>query len=55
MSGQLRLRVRYRDYATPWFDYLIASPEEMEALVDGTGWRVGRVVPGEPLYVAVLD
>jgi SAM-dependent methyltransferase len=55
MSGQLRLRVRYRDYATPWFDYLIASPEEMEALVDGTDWRVGRVVPGEPLYVAVLD
>jgi len=55
MSGQLRLRVRYRDYASPWFDYLIASPEELEALVDGTGWRVGRVIPGEPLYVAVLD
>jgi len=27
----------------------------VEALVDGTGWRVGRVIPGEPLYVAVLD
>jgi SAM-dependent methyltransferase len=55
MPGQLRLRVRYRDYATPWFDYLIVSPEELKALVDGTGWRVGRVIPGEPLYVAVLD
>jgi SAM-dependent methyltransferase len=55
MSGQLRLRVRYRDYASSWFDYLIVSPEELEALVDGTGWRVRRVIPGEPLYVAVLD
>jgi hypothetical protein len=50
MSGQLRLRVRYRDYATPWFDYLIASSVEREAVVDGTGWRVGRVIPGETLY-----
>jgi hypothetical protein len=55
MPGQLPLRVRYRDYAAPWFDYLIASPEEVEALVEGTGWRVARVIPGEPLYVAVLD
>jgi SAM-dependent methyltransferase len=55
MPGQLRLRVRYRDAASSWFDYLIVSPEELEALVDGTGWRVERIVEGEPLYVAVLD
>jgi hypothetical protein len=55
MSGQLRLRVRYRDYASSWFDYLIVSPEELDALVDGTGWRVRRVIQGEPLYVAVVD
>jgi SAM-dependent methyltransferase len=55
MPGQLRLRVRYRDYASPWFDYLIVSPEELEALVEGTGWRVGRLIRGDPLYVAVLD
>lgn len=55
MSGQLRLRVRYRDYASPWFDYLIVSPEELETLLVGTGWRVSRVIEGEPLYVAVLD
>lgn len=55
MPGQLRLRVRYRDHASSWFDYLIVSPEELEALVDGTGWRVARLIAGEPLYVAVLD
>jgi SAM-dependent methyltransferase len=54
MPGQLRLRVRYRRYASPWFDYLIVSPEELESLVDGTGWRVSRIIEGEPLYVAVL-
>ena len=55
MSGQLRLRVRYRDYASSWFDYLIVSPDELAALLEGTGWRVSRVIQGEPLYVAVLD
>ena len=55
MAGQLCLRVRYRDRASPWFDYLIVSPEELEGLTNGTGWRVSRIIPGEPLNVAVLD
>ncbi len=55
MPGQLRLRVRYREHASPWFDYLIVSPEELDALVEGTGSRVGGILKGEPLYVAVLD
>jgi hypothetical protein len=38
MPGQLRLRVRWRDLAGPWFDYLIVSPTEMAVLVR----RVGR-------------
>ncbi len=54
MAGQLRLRVRYRDLVDPWFDYLLVSQTEMESLVEGTGWRIERFVPGEPLYVAVL-
>ena len=40
MSGQIRMRARYKRLVTPWFDYLMVSPEEMETLVDGTGWRV---------------
>ncbi len=55
MAGQLRLRVRHRLHTTPWFDYLIVSPQEMEELVAGTGWRVARLLPGEAgVYAAVL-
>jgi len=56
MPGQLRLRVRYRLAATPWFDYLIATPDEMRELAAAGGWRLARVVPGdEGLYVGVLE
>jgi SAM-dependent methyltransferase len=59
MPGQLRIRVRYRDYATRWFDYLIVSPEEMEDLLEGTGWRIRSVISEEGAdddhYVAVIE
>jgi SAM-dependent methyltransferase len=56
MSGQLRLRVRYRDLVGPWFAYLIVSPEEMEEIVEGTGWQIRRLVQDEgSYYVAVLE
>ena len=56
MSGQMRIRVRHRSLATPWFDYLFVSRDEMRSLVDGTGWRVPRFVdPHGALYVAVLE
>jgi SAM-dependent methyltransferase len=56
MSGQIRLRVRHRDYATRWFDYLFVSRGEMQQLVANGGWRVERFVPEEaPVYIAVLE
>jgi SAM-dependent methyltransferase len=56
MAGQLRLRIRHRSYATPWFDYLIVSREEMEGLVADTGWRVARFLEGENgVYAAVIE
>lgn len=56
MSGQTRLRVRYQTYVTPWFDYLLVSPDEMKKLVDGTGWRVAKVFrSGGPAYAAVIE
>jgi len=48
MSGQIRMRVRYRAYRTPWFDYLFVSREELEEIVHDTGWaptRAGRYRP----------
>jgi SAM-dependent methyltransferase len=56
MAGQLRLRIRHRGYATPWFDYLIVSPEELEKLLDGTGWHMARLLESDgDLYAAVIE
>ncbi|HSJ51308.1 MAG TPA: class I SAM-dependent methyltransferase [Actinomycetota bacterium] len=56
LPGQLRLRIHHRNLADPWFDYLIVSPDEMEQIVNGTGWRIRRLVRDEtPYYVAVLE
>jgi SAM-dependent methyltransferase len=56
MSGQVRIRIRYLDLASAWFDYLFLSREELENLVDGTGWRLADVITDDsPIYVAVLE
>jgi SAM-dependent methyltransferase len=56
LSGQMRLRVRYKTLATPWFDYLFVSRDEMRELLDGTGWAVCDFIdqPDSPSYVAVI-
>ena len=56
MAGQLRIRIRHGYYRTPWFDYLLVSPEEMAELADGTGWELRRVIDeGEHVYVGILE
>jgi SAM-dependent methyltransferase len=56
MPGQVRMRIRYRRYATPWFDYLLVSRPEMRRILKGTGWMVRRFVLSKrsPAYVAVI-
>ena len=56
MSGQLKLRVRYKQYATPWFDYLFVSKAEIVDILNGTPWRVERYIDAAntPSYVAIL-
>ena len=55
LPGQARIRVRYRGLKTPWFDYVMVSPEELEDLLAGTGWRLARTLDSGDLYVAVID
>ena len=56
MAGQLRLRVRYKKYVTPWFDYLLVSKNELENILDGTGWRVNRYLDSDGArYIAIID
>lgn len=54
--GHQRVRVRYLDRATRWFDVTLFSPDEMAGLLEGTGWRLRRTLPGRgPGYVAIID
>jgi cyclopropane fatty-acyl-phospholipid synthase-like methyltransferase len=56
MSGQVRFRVRYKKYATPWFDYLMVSKEEMANILKGTGWEISKLIDSPwPSYVAIID
>lgn len=56
MGGQIRMRLRYREYATPYFDYLMVSLKEMEKIVAGTGWTISRRYEGAgPLFAVVLE
>lgn len=56
MSGQLRLRIRYKKYKSPYFDYLLVSPKELNRILDGTGWKVQRLINSDSgQYVAVID
>ena len=55
MGGQLRIRIRFRQYVGEWFDYLLASRKETKDILLGTGWRVKRFIgSGGSLYVAVM-
>jgi hypothetical protein len=56
MSGQVRIRVRYRRYIGKWFDYLLVSPSEMKGLVKQTGWEINSLIKSkDALYVAILQ
>jgi SAM-dependent methyltransferase len=55
-AGQVRIRVRFRESATPWFEYLFVSNDELAVIVDGTGWTIRRILEGAGwTYCAVLD
>ena len=43
MPGQITFRVRFGSFVGPWFDYLLVSPSEMEAILDGSDWHVEKL------------
>ena len=56
MSGQARIRIRYKKRATSWFDYLLVSQDEMKNILKGTGWQVKRLIESEgPVYTAIIE
>ena len=54
MGGQLKVKVRYKNYATPWFDYLTVSRDEMENILDGTGWEVVKYLDQDGSHYAAI-
>jgi SAM-dependent methyltransferase len=55
MAGQMTIRVRHRDLATPWFEYLLCGPEELSALAATASWTLTSVDRVDPVnYLAVL-
>jgi SAM-dependent methyltransferase len=56
MSGQARIRVRFRKCATKWFDYLLVSKEEMNQILERTGWKVKEFIDSDDAeYLAIIE
>ena len=56
MPGQVRIRIRYQTYATPWFDYLLVSKPEMNRILQGTGWKIKKFIEStaSPAYIGIM-
>ena len=55
MSGQTRIRVRYRQYRGRWLDFLIVSKKEMAQILSNTGWKIQEFLDrGDSYYTAII-
>jgi SAM-dependent methyltransferase len=52
--GQVRLRLRYGDLVTPWWDLLLLPRPDIDRLVAGTGWAVRERIDDGADYVLTL-
>ena len=49
------MRIRFRNFATKWFDLLHVSKEEMKDILKDTGWTVKEFIDSDgPAYTAIL-
>ena len=56
MAGQIRIRIRHKKMKTPYFDYLLVSPDEMRDLLHGKGWKLSKIFnPGIFPYTVVIE
>ena len=55
LIGQIRLRHRYEVYASPWFDFFMASQDETRGILEGTGWSIKETIAtGDPHYWMII-
>lgn len=56
MAGQVRIRTKFQDYVSDWFDYLMVSKKEMAEILEGTGWTIKEFIDSaESKYLAVIE
>lgn len=63
MPGQVRIRIKYKKFSTPWFDYLLVSRKEMKQILSDTGWKIRQFIlpKGRPIssrgqvYIAIIQ
>lgn len=55
LPGQLRLRVRWTNLATPWFDYLYLPVDQLGELARQSGWELVEARAERNPYLAVLQ
>lgn len=53
-AGAVRIRIRYQMTATPWFELLWASPNELDETARASGWRVTDTHEVGAAYAAEL-
>jgi SAM-dependent methyltransferase len=58
MGGQLKLRIRHKQYRGRWFEYLLASKKEVEEILEGTGWEIKEFIDSDgerqSRYLAII-
>ena len=56
MSGQLKIRIRYRKFIGEWFDYLFVSKDEMQKILEKTRWKIKKFIDSKgSSYVAIIE
>jgi SAM-dependent methyltransferase len=56
MGGQIRLRIRFGKFASTWFDYLFVSKDELKNILEGTGWKIKKIIESESItYIAIIE
>lgn len=60
LPGQLRLRVRHKRTVTPWWDYLLCTPDELEEVIASSAWTLAAAQPrttspGQWIATLILD
>ncbi|MCW3976385.1 MAG: class I SAM-dependent methyltransferase [Candidatus Bathyarchaeota archaeon] len=55
LPGQWRVRIRFHNFVTEWYDLLYNSKKEMKDMLTSTGWAIQIFInSGGPAYIAII-